>query len=125
VAELAEQSLGQFDVPVALGTQARSLSRDGDELVLHTDAGDLRSRALIVAGGHGAVEPRRLPELDLSAWEGRGVQHVVGAKGELATGFAEAATAVSQAVLALRPGAPLQPGYSTNTRVPGVVAGQA
>jgi ferredoxin/flavodoxin---NADP+ reductase len=268
VAELAQQSLGQFDVPVHLATQAEALSRDGDELVLHTDGGDLRSRALIVAGGHGAVEPRRLPELDLAAWEGRGVQHVVGAKAELAgkrvvivgggdsaldwtlnlldtaaqvtlvhrrerfraheatvsevlraveagrvelraparlaavhgngrleaveldtgerlradvllpqlgfvtrlgpladwgfeldggairvdglmrtslervwacgdvaayegklqliaTGFAEAATAVSQAVLAIRPGDPLQPGYSTDTGVPGVAAGRA
>ena len=42
----------------------------------------------------------------------------------IATGFGEAATAVSQAVLSIRPDERLQPGYSTNTGVPGVVDGQ-
>jgi thioredoxin reductase (NADPH) len=42
----------------------------------------------------------------------------------IATGFAEAATAVAQAVHAIRPETPLQPSYSTNTGVPGAVAGQ-
>jgi thioredoxin reductase (NADPH) len=42
----------------------------------------------------------------------------------IATGFAEAAVAVAQAVHAIRPEVPLQPGYSTNTGVPGVFAGQ-
>ena len=44
--------------------------------------------------------------------------------GLIATGFGEAAVAVAQAVQHLRPDAQLQPGYSTNTGVPGVVAGQ-
>ena len=38
----------------------------------------------------------------------------------IATGFAEPATAVSQALLRIRPGMPLQPGYSTDTGVPGL-----
>jgi thioredoxin reductase (NADPH) len=42
----------------------------------------------------------------------------------IATGFAEAAIAVAQAVHHLRPDHQLQPGYSTDTGVPGVVAGQ-
>ena len=32
-------------------------------VVLHTDRGDLRSRTVIVAGGHGAFEPKKLPGL--------------------------------------------------------------
>jgi thioredoxin reductase len=42
----------------------------------------------------------------------------------IATGFAEAAIAVSQAVHHIRPETKIQPAYSTNTGVPGVVAGQ-
>ena len=42
----------------------------------------------------------------------------------IATGFAEAAIAVAQPVHELRPEMCLQPGYSTNTGVPGVIAGQ-
>jgi thioredoxin reductase (NADPH) len=41
----------------------------------------------------------------------------------IATGFAEAAVAVAQAVHETRPETQLQPGYSTHTGVPGVVAG--
>ena len=266
VQALTEQAL-QFDTAVELSTTVHGVSH-GEHLTLHSDAGDLQTRTLIVAGGHGAFAPRLLPELDLSAWEGRGVSYVVGSKDEyagkrvlivgggdsavdwalnlrdvaasvtlvhrrerfraheatlaealadprievrtpyvlhalegdppaaavlerrddgsfervpcdavllqlgfitrlgpleswgfeldsgslvvdglmrtsldrvwacgditaypgklklIATGFAEAATAVSQAVLAIRPDEQLQPGYSTNTGVPGVVAGQ-
>ena len=42
----------------------------------------------------------------------------------IATGFAEAAIAVAQAVHHIRPDTKLQPAYSTNTGVPGAVAGQ-
>ena len=42
----------------------------------------------------------------------------------IATGFAEAAIAVAQAVHEIRPDTKIQPKYSTNTGVPGVVAGQ-
>jgi thioredoxin reductase (NADPH) len=38
----------------------------------------------------------------------------------IATGFAEAAVAVAQAMHVLRPDVSLQPKYSTNTGVPGV-----
>jgi thioredoxin reductase (NADPH) len=37
----------------------------------------------------------------------------------IATGFGEAATAVAQAVRSFRPDEQLQPGYSTDTGVPG------
>ncbi|HEV2815263.1 MAG TPA: NAD(P)/FAD-dependent oxidoreductase, partial [Solirubrobacteraceae bacterium] len=42
----------------------------------------------------------------------------------IATGYAEAAIAVSQAVHHIRPDTKIQPKYSTNTGVPGAVAGQ-
>jgi thioredoxin reductase (NADPH) len=42
----------------------------------------------------------------------------------IATGFAEAAVAVAQAVHEIRPEVKIQPKYSTNTGVPGAVAGQ-
>jgi thioredoxin reductase (NADPH) len=42
----------------------------------------------------------------------------------IATGFAEAAIAVSQAVHLIRPDMRIQPAYSTNSGVPGVVEGQ-
>jgi thioredoxin reductase (NADPH) len=43
----------------------------------------------------------------------------------IATGFAESAIAVAQAVQHIRPEMRLQPKYSTNTGVPGAVEGQA
>jgi thioredoxin reductase (NADPH) len=83
VERLREQALGQFDVPVHLETTAERISWEDDVVVLHTDAaGDLRSRAVVIAGGHGAFEPKRLPvtEVDLGPWEGRGVHYLVAEK---------------------------------------------
>ncbi len=81
---LREQALEQFDVPVHLGTTASTISWEGfwedRVVVLHTDAGELRSRTVIVAGGHGAFEPKKLPGYDMTPWEGRGVHYVVGDK---------------------------------------------
>lgn len=78
------QSLEQFDVPVHLTTTAATISWEGDAedrvVVLHTDRGDLRSRTVIVAGGHGAFEPKQLPGYDMTPWEGRGVHYIVGSK---------------------------------------------
>ncbi|HUA71558.1 MAG TPA: NAD(P)/FAD-dependent oxidoreductase [Solirubrobacteraceae bacterium] len=83
---LREQALDQFEVPVHLGTTASTISWEGSGsdrvVVLHTDAGELRSRTVIVAGGHGAFEPKKLGGFDLSPWEGRGVDYVVGSKAE-------------------------------------------
>ena len=42
----------------------------------------------------------------------------------IATGFAESAIAVAQAVHHIRPDTKIQPKYSTNTGVPGSVEGQ-
>jgi thioredoxin reductase (NADPH) len=86
VEELRGQALEQFDVPVHLGCTAHTLSYEDDHVVLQTDLGPLRSRTVIVAGGHGAFEPRRLPvsDFDVAPWEGRGASYVVGSKDEFA-----------------------------------------
>jgi thioredoxin reductase (NADPH) len=82
VAQLREQALEQFDVPVHLETTAHEISWDDDVVTLHTDRGPLRSRTVIVAGGHGAFEPKKLPasDVDMGPWEGRGAHYLVGEK---------------------------------------------
>jgi thioredoxin reductase len=81
---LRVQSLEQFDVPVHLNTTAETISWEGEGedrvVVLHTDHGDLRSRTVIIAGGHGAFEPKKLPGFDMTPWEGRGAHYIVGEK---------------------------------------------
>jgi ferredoxin/flavodoxin---NADP+ reductase len=83
---LREQALEQFDVPVHLNTTADTISWEGEPgsddrvVVLNTDRGKLRSRTVIVAGGHGAFEPKKLPGFDMTPWEGRGAHYVVGEK---------------------------------------------
>jgi thioredoxin reductase len=83
---LREQALGQFDVPVHLETTANTISWDDEGVTLHTDRGDLRSRTVIVAGGHGAFEPKKLPvsDVDMEPWEGRGAHYLVTEKQEFA-----------------------------------------
>jgi ferredoxin/flavodoxin---NADP+ reductase len=84
VGMLRAQAIEQFDVPVHLETTAETISWEGDGedrvVVLHTDKGELRSRTVIVAGGHGAFEPKRLPGYDMTPWEGRGAHYIVGEK---------------------------------------------
>src|SRR5947209_9096544 len=62
---LRVQALEQFDVPVHLNTTADSISWEGEGedriVVLRTDRGELRSRTVIVSGGHVAFGPERLP----------------------------------------------------------------
>lgn len=81
---LRVQALEQFDVPTHLNTTAATISWEGEGedrlVVLHTDRGELRSRAVIVAGGHGAFEPKKLPGYDMTPWEGRGAHYIVGEK---------------------------------------------
>jgi len=80
VERLREQAVDQFDVPVHLEMTAERISWENDIVVLHTNKGDLRSRAVIIAGGHGAFEPKKLPGFDMSPWEGRGAEYLVAAK---------------------------------------------
>jgi thioredoxin reductase len=86
VEKLRVQALEQFDVPVQLECTAERLSYEGDEVVLHTNEGELRSRTVIVSGGHGAFEPKRLPlsDVDMSPWEGCGAYYLVGDKSDFA-----------------------------------------
>jgi thioredoxin reductase len=79
-----QQTLEQFDVPVHLETTAERITWEDDVVVLHTDRGELRSRTVVIAGGHGAFEPKRLPEYDLSPWEGRGAHYLVTEKAQFA-----------------------------------------
>ena len=84
VGQLREQALDQFDVPVHLETTAEKISWEEDAegriVVLHTDRGEIRSRAVVIAGGHGAFEPKKLPGFDMTPWEGRGAHYLVGEK---------------------------------------------
>ncbi|CAN5571926.1 NAD(P)/FAD-dependent oxidoreductase [soil metagenome] len=87
VEQLRRQTLEQFDVPVHLETSVQSIEWEDDIVVLNTNNPDhpqLRSRAVIIAGGHGAFEPKRLPGFDMSPWEGRGAHYLVGSKSEFA-----------------------------------------
>jgi thioredoxin reductase len=84
---LRRQALEQFDVAVHLETTVESIGWEGDLVVLNTTSRDhprLLSRAVVIAGGHGAFEPKRLPGFDMSPWEGRGVHYLVGSKAEFA-----------------------------------------
>ena len=87
VEELRKQSIEQFDVPVHLETTALRIEYEPDpedperQLVrLVTDKGDLRSRTVLIAGGHGAFEPKKLPGMPLDDWEGKGIHYLVGEK---------------------------------------------
>ncbi len=84
VEQMREQTLEQFDVPVHLDTTAERISYDGDEVILHTTRGDLRSRTVIIAGGHGAFEPKKLPGFDMEPWEGKGAHYLVTEKSAFA-----------------------------------------
>jgi thioredoxin reductase len=82
VEKMREQTLEQFDVPVHLDTTAERISWEDDAVVLHTSRGDLRSRTVIIAGGHGAFEPKKLPGYDMEPWEGKGAHYLVSEKSE-------------------------------------------
>src|SRR3954451_5136153 len=82
---LAEQSINQFDVPVHLDTTADHVEyQDDGVLRLVTDKGEFLSRTIIIAGGHGAFDPKKLPGYDMSPWEGKGAHYLVGEKSAFA-----------------------------------------
>jgi thioredoxin reductase (NADPH) len=91
VQELREQSVEQFDVPVHLEVTADRVEYEPDPddpekqiLRLVTDKGDLLTRTIVIAGGHGAFEPKKLPDYDLTDWEGKGAHYIVTEKSAFA-----------------------------------------
>src|ERR671933_383045 len=91
VEQLREQSIEQFDVPVHLETTAERVEYEPDPddperqiLRVVTDHGDLLTRTIVIAGGHGAFEPKKLPGYDMSPWEGRGAHYLVSEKAAFA-----------------------------------------
>jgi thioredoxin reductase (NADPH) len=91
VDQLREQAVEQFDVPVHLETTADRVEYEADPddperqiLRLVTDKGDLLTRTIVIAGGHGAFEPKRLPGYDMSPWEGKGAHYLVKEKAAFA-----------------------------------------
>src|SRR5436853_514295 len=91
VEKLREQAVEQFDVPVYLETTAERVEYEPDPddperqiLRVKTDRGDLLSRTIVIAGGHGAFEPKKLPGYDMTPWEGKGAHCLVGEKAEFA-----------------------------------------
>jgi thioredoxin reductase (NADPH) len=83
VEQLRQQSIGQFDVPLHLDTTVERVEyEDGGVLRLVSSGGDLLTRTVVIAGGHGAFEPKKLPGYDMTPWEGRGASYVVGDKSE-------------------------------------------
>ncbi len=91
VEDLRRQSVEQFDVPVHLETTAERVEYEDDPeggelplLRIVTDRGDLLTRTIVIAGGHGAFEPKRLPDYDMAPWEGRGAHYLVSEKSAFA-----------------------------------------
>jgi ferredoxin/flavodoxin---NADP+ reductase len=88
---LREQSVEQFDVPVYLETTAERVEYEPDPgdpekqiIRIVTDKGDLLTRTIVIAGGHGAFEPKKLPGYDMTPWEGRGAHYLVSEKAAFA-----------------------------------------
>ena len=73
---LEEQAM-QFEPEVVLDDEVKEIVREEDHFVLRARSGDHRSRAILVAGGRGAFEPRTL---GCPGWDEllhRGVEYAV------------------------------------------------
>ena len=93
------------------------------QLGFKTALGPLRNWGLEIEKG--AIVVDQLMKTNLhNVWACGDITTFHGKLKLIATGFAESAIAVSQAVHQIRPEVKLQPKYSTNTGVPGAVAGQ-
>lgn len=75
--ELISQAM-QFEPEVVLDEEVRHLRRDEDGLFsLECRGGTYRSRSVVIAGGKGAFEPRRLEVPGYDEFLGRGVHYAV------------------------------------------------
>ena len=72
VRSLAEQA-GQFASPVHCNQRVVALEESGGVFTLVTETDRFPTRAIVVAGGIGAFEPRRLPQPAAAPWYGRGI----------------------------------------------------
>jgi thioredoxin reductase (NADPH) len=76
VRSLAEQA-AQFQQPVHLGQRVTGLEESNGGFVLHTDKGEFRTKAILIAAGIGAFSPRRLPQACAEPWYGKGIYDIV------------------------------------------------
>ncbi|RMH20198.1 MAG: NAD(P)/FAD-dependent oxidoreductase [Gemmatimonadetes bacterium] len=75
--DLAKQAL-QFEPEVVLDEEVRTLEREGDHFVLGGRSGErYPTRALVIAGGKGAFEPRHLTCPGYAELLGHGVEYAV------------------------------------------------
>ena len=86
-------------------------------------SGPLKEWPLEVEKGSIKVDPLMKTSME-AVWAAGDITIFDGKLKLIATGFAEAAIAVAQAVHHIRPEMKIQPKYSTNTGVPGAVEGQ-
>jgi thioredoxin reductase (NADPH) len=93
------------------------------QLGFKTALGPLKDWPLEVEKGSIRVDPVMKTSMD-AVWAAGDITTFDGKLKLIATGFAEAAIAVAQAVHHIRPEMKIQPKYSTNTGVPGAVEGQ-
>jgi thioredoxin reductase (NADPH) len=93
------------------------------QLGFKTALGPLKEWPLEIEKGAIKVDPVMKTSMD-AVWAAGDITTFDGKLKLIATGFAEAAIAVAQAVHHIRPEMKIQPKYSTNTGVPGAVEGQ-
>ena len=93
------------------------------QLGFKTALGPLKEWPLEVEKGSIKVDPLMKTSME-AVWAAGDITTFDGKLKLIATGFAEAAIAVAQAVHHIRPETKIQPKYSTNTGVPGAVEGQ-
>ncbi len=72
VRSLAEQA-GQFGEPVHCNQRVVALEEADGIFTLVTETDSFPTRAIVVAAGIGAFEPRRLPQQAAAPWYGRGI----------------------------------------------------
>jgi ferredoxin/flavodoxin---NADP+ reductase len=72
VRSLVEQA-AQFGSPIHCDQRVVALRESGGHFELETATDSFPTRAIVVAGGIGAFEPRRLPQAVAEPWYGRGI----------------------------------------------------
>jgi thioredoxin reductase (NADPH) len=72
VRSLAQQA-GQFGAPVHCNQRVVALEQCESHFTLVTETDAFPTRAIVVAAGIGAFEPRRLPQEAAAPWYGRGI----------------------------------------------------